>query len=519
MNWTKKLSEFFFRIHRWAVPAAIATYLCSQLFEIRLPDFDIFARVAVGRLIAIHGGPITADPFAFTPTKAVWIDHEWLASIALYWTAATFGDPGLFALTCFFIFATAAVVYRAQQKYFHSPLLGGAWMLCLLLPSLTIWFRMVRAQAWTFLFFGILLWVLVEVRRKPSTTWLLSVPLLMLVWLNCHGGFVIGLGFLSLLALLAQFDGSLPARRLTVCAIASTATIFVNPYGLRYAAFIIEALSMRRELIDEWKPVSLLPGRLIETGTVSIAVAALLLAAGAVCARRTGKATPIETLPFLIVALAGSLRAYRLLPFFCFTAAVYGLPYINALFRSIPLSPARRNDLRGVVLGLTMLACTFAVGIAGLIAHRVSNFALTYREFPVAAVQWLRENRTGGNVLVPFDSGSYVLWRAYPQFKVSIDGRYEEVYPDDTLHDSTIASNPAYSGHQEALQRIAPDFILTKRTLSGDFPGFDERMWRTVYSDSLYAILARADGTAAPAPPREGAIVDDELRTMWKPRF
>ncbi|MFH0945791.1 MAG: hypothetical protein V2A76_11385, partial [Planctomycetota bacterium] len=59
-------------------------------------DPDLFGRVAVGRLIEARGGVPEQDPFAYTRTKPVWIDHEWLSGVVFYRVARFGGDSALF---------------------------------------------------------------------------------------------------------------------------------------------------------------------------------------------------------------------------------------------------------------------------------------------------------------------------------------------------------------------------------------------------------------------------------------
>ena len=47
--------------------------------------------------------------------------------------------------------------------------------------------------------------------------------------------------------------------------------------------------------------------------------------------------------------------------------------------------------------------------------------------------KFLKENNLHGNLLVDFDWGEYCIWKLYPQFKVSIDGRYKTVYPESFI--------------------------------------------------------------------------------------
>ena len=51
------------------------------LFMQQGADPDLFARVAMGRLIHTSMSIPMQDPFAYTPVKDIWIDHEWLSGL------------------------------------------------------------------------------------------------------------------------------------------------------------------------------------------------------------------------------------------------------------------------------------------------------------------------------------------------------------------------------------------------------------------------------------------------------
>jgi len=53
--------------------------------------------------------------------------------------------------------------------------------------------------------------------------------------------------------------------------------------------------------------------------------------------------------------------------------------------------------------------------------------------YPAAELNVLAAAQARGNLAVPFRWGSYALWRLSPGVKVSMDGRYEETYPDTTF--------------------------------------------------------------------------------------
>ena len=97
-------------------------------------------------------------------------------------------------------------------------------------------------------------------------------------------------------------------------------------------------------------------------------------------------------------------------------------------------------------------------------------------------------------MLAPFNQASYVLWVGYPEFRVAIDGRYEEVYPDSTIEEGLAALDPSHPKHGESLAAINPDYILLWRGHRGQSAKVQDfgAPWREVYADTNCAILGRS---------------------------
>ena len=54
--------------------------------------------------------------------------------------------------------------------------------------------------------------------------------------------------------------------------------------------------------------------------------------------------------------------------------------------------------------------------------------------YPYFAVEFIKKNNIKGKVIAPFGSGSYVIYKLYPDNLVYMDGRYEEVYPNEVFN-------------------------------------------------------------------------------------
>jgi hypothetical protein len=68
------------------------------------PDYDLWARLAVGSIFFQTGGVLHHDIFSYLPTKIHWIDHEWGAGVIFYSFTKFLGEWGIFILKAAIIF-------------------------------------------------------------------------------------------------------------------------------------------------------------------------------------------------------------------------------------------------------------------------------------------------------------------------------------------------------------------------------------------------------------------------------
>jgi len=487
-------------IDRSLFQVTLLTLLFAALFASHPPaDLDLFHRVAVGRLVEATGGVVDVDPFSFTEKHDRWVDHEWLSGVVFYQAVKAWGDGGLLVVTLLTLLATAALVSRAQRVHQGGATGTFTWFFLTMVVASRAWGSMVRSQSFTFAGLAVQLWALAE-WRAGRRRWIWVLPLAYIPWANFHGGFVAGLGLLGAAIVAISIDrrDRFP-RDLWLCLVACVLVSLLNPYGLTYWRYLASALTMDRPAVLEWSPLPLTSF----WGGLAVLFAAIFVLG----AFRAKPRPPPEAWALALVSFLAAVQSRRFLSIFVLTVAVYGTPSFQAL-----LGPFRRR----LVSGRPFLR---AVGHAAVIVltlvttqqafTRLSNFSrqgVSFERFPVEAIEWL-ETRGGGDLLVHFNHGSYALWRLFPRYRVSVDGRYEEVYPQETVDRVMTALDPEAEGHVEALQWVNPDYILVE----GDGSGFGPE-WHTVYADSRAVVLSR---DSLPPPRDPGA---DE-RPMWVPGF
>lgn len=462
-------------------------------------DPDLFARVAVGRLIEVAGTVVDQDPFSVPPLRERWIDHEWLSGVVFHAVTKAGGDTALVLFSLATLVGVAGLFVRAQHERSGVSL---GWSVLTLLHLFGVWVSVVRSRVFTFLAIGVLLLVLVR-WREGRTRWIWLLPPCFVFWANAHGGFVAGLGLLGAAAAGASVRSVREALPLWLCLGACAAVTFVNPYGLDYWAYILEATAMERELITEWQPM--------RPWQIGLAAASLAIFLGGAWLRRRAERVDPEVWAMLAVSVWAAVDAQRLLNFLFVVLAVFGASEYRTAARWVGSFADRafQEGAKRVAAGVAAVAATTLLVVASVQTAGLVRSGLSYEEYPTGAVEWLDRFGAGGTVLTHFNHGSFALWRLYPRYRVAIDGRYEETYLDDRIHVAGRALQPHVEGHGDALRRLGPDYIVVPGGLewAEDFGA----SWRIVYDDTESVVLARPELPVLDEPRPD--------RPMWDPGF
>jgi hypothetical protein len=482
--------------------------LSISVLESPRADPDMFARVAVGRLVQRDGGVSHADPFAYTPKLDRWVDHEWLSGVIFWRVAELGGDGWLILLSLLCMGAALVTVAGAQRRIAPEGAPVRSWQFACLLPIPWVWRSVIRSQVFTYLLLPAFLFAMADYRKRGDFRVLIPLPFLMLFWANAHGGFVTGLGLLGVFALTSVRDGRQFAAPLWIATAGCIAATLFTPYGIEFWRYMAGALTMDRPAITEWGALIRTPGLALWVG----AVAAVWITGLA----RLKFRVPLEWIVLPSIALIFAIRSGRLSAAFLMTVAVFGLVPVDAVVQSLrtrlPTAPETWRRAAAVCAVFALVPLSLPVARAVTNPGRIQ---LSHEAYPVGALEWLRENRDGGEVLVGFTEGSYALWRLYPRFLVSIDGRYEEVYPQETVDLVFAALDPTAEGHQDAFEAVRPDFIVVRaEDLGGS--GFGAE-WNTVYDDGRFRLLEDSGMLGvSPAPP---ATAPGVVRPIWDPLF
>jgi hypothetical protein len=503
----------------WAT-VALAAVLAAR----RIDDFDTWWHLAAGRWIVGHDAVPATDTLSHTVRAHPWINLEWLYEVGIY-LLHSLGGPALLSFAEAVCFALAAWLLLRLVR----PHLGDTGGALLMLPViLVIQDRFtVRPEMLSFpLLLGILSVLEFARTRDGRGLWLL-VPL-MVVWVNVHGLFIIGV-FAILCAL-----ATAPSRKLALWGLAAIACVIVNPFGIYGVLLPVKLFT----LIDKASPALQAIAEFrspfaSDAFGIGFATYKLLLVAGSLVVLVAFVLAPRERrfgdIAFFAGLAALSLVARRNTAIFALGASPLIARSIATLVSRLPASTnasLKRSAPYGaaaVVLVSMFLGATVATGAFYRFDHQPREFGFGVLEgsFPIRAAAFAREAKLPPKLYNDVAAGGYLAWDDPIGDGVFIDGRLE-VYDMEFFSDYVAAMYDPVHFEADADRFGIQTVILfhrweNRRLLLERLLG--SGVWSLVYADEVAAVFVRARGNE-PALARAAAMNDtwNQATRAWLDR-
>jgi tetratricopeptide (TPR) repeat protein len=488
-------------------------------------DFDLGWQMAAGRyLLAQHAIPRT-ELFSYTARGTEWI-YPVLSGLVFYLLHLLGGYAAISWFCALACVATAAVLI------YHRNL----WAVVLVLLAVPVLSSeiMPRASLFTIILFTCFARILVdhfEGRRPPL--WLL--PLLMVLWVNLHTGFVAGCvlagAYLTVEALEIPFFSRRTAaisrvKRAFPWLIAAVLATVINPWGIRIFAAISRQQSVIRSQsasLEEWEPVQAasalqeLGWRTPDSARWWLLGFAIILAAVCLWRCRIGPAL------VLLVAAFAFVRHQRMEgPCVILICLIGGSVLTNAAAHN--RFPWHKASFALVIVSL--LVVLVGVRCFDLVTDRTYLSSGDVTLFgtgpswwlPERATSFLLQNHLPANIFSSFNLGSYLVWRLGDQYPDFADGRYIPFGPQLFDLQRTLTSLPLDS--TEWTQAAAKYHIhtvifpLSRIFALGEFPlqaDCESALWTPVYMDVSAIIFERKDAETASEKPGVDCHTQDLL--------
>lgn len=452
-------------------------------------DPDLWHRMAVGSIFSQTGSVAYHDMFSYFPTNSLWVDHEWLSGIIFYQLGQRFGDVGITALQVTIAFSILTLIYNTNKLLFPEKKRRIMWYFAIFSGVFIGLCSTLRCQSYTYLFFT--LWIyLLERIRKGENRLICLFPATMLLWSNMHGGFLAGIGLVCFYAIGEFLNKKIFSQYLLILALLIPATI-ITPYGIDYWTYIFKAVTLSREYITEWMPFNPFADVFEGIGYKLMFLAAVF-GYGYKMFKKDMHIDMAHAVALLATLYLG-LKHQRHTVFFCIVAGCFVYPYfaafVNATVSKIEDKFAQKLDADIAEKLYFVRECLFYTFIILISAYVISSKPLSIgmSKYPVKAIEFIKINNLSGNLFVPFNWGSYSLWRLYPQNLVSFDGRFEEAYEIQSYYDEHNIEKMTAEGLQSMNKYHHDVFLVYAKS----------RLYNTLKAKPEWRLVYETDETAA----------------------
>jgi len=458
------------------VSACLVAFSCFLVFPKVLADGDTFWHLAAGEWMLQHLRVPHADPFSVPHLGQPWVAHEWLTEVLMAGAYRLLGWTGVLALYGgAYALALGGVISHAGRWLSAR---GVALALALVVAS-SLGSMLVRPLI--FALPMIVFWTLGLIRardagRAPG----LGLALLMMLWANLHGSFLLGFvlaGPFALEALIEARRKPWPVvRDWSVFALASLAAGAATPHGVEGYLYPVQILTMKNlNAIMEWRPQTF--GRF---STFQLGLFVTLF----VCLARGVRVPPLRAALLLLVLYMGLKQVRQEIV----------MAFVAPLLLARPLGEAagtrtpRALDPPGfkVILaaGFVLMTCV-RLSMPTPIEDSLTK--------PVTAMQHVPAALAAQPVFNGYGFGGYLIFKGVRPY---IDGR-SDMYGDEFFARYLRATAGDQRLFDEAVRRYGVRWTILAPDAAANLKLDVRPGWRRLYADQYAVVHMR---TAMPPP-------------------
>lgn len=399
-----------------------------------LLDNDPLWHVAAGDLIRQAGEIPIYDPWSFTAGDYRWLNVSWLWDVSFSYIVEHYGWASAAAVNALTIAALLSLIYT------HCLMRSGNGMASFITLLLLFIILLLHLRPLHITHLMVALWMLIlglAIRKECNAGWLLLLPVSMLLWVNSHGGFVLGFVLLGAFTLQSLWQKNFKqAQWMILTSVLSALAILCNPNGPLIIETVMRALfSVANNHITEWLPVTFNHSFMIYGEFVILFVALVI--------GRTTHATPAEkwlAYAFLIYGLTTS-RAVTIFTIIAAPMLAYRLAYYfkesqkpTARALAIREKASRMIHSRNGLLASAMLAISTLCVLPSpaFLQHFPQQTSWPKLTEEIA---YIKQYHPDGHFITDFHLGGYIIYETRGGIPTFIDARAGTAFPVEVMQD------------------------------------------------------------------------------------
>ncbi len=479
-------------------PATVVVFLAVLWVKAIYPsasgiaDTDFFWHLTYGQWMIEHSAIPSVDSFSWTFSGAPYQLTQWLGEVAIGAAYNAWGLEGTKAMSVTLAAVIIGLNWAAAKRFVDSTMALGLAITCNLVQIVTP----MRPQLFSFAMLALVVYLAVSWLETGRQRYLVLVVPVMVLWVNLHGGFVVGLMLLGLLALgrTAEVwkEKKLFAERSSLgflwgIVVAATLATCLNPYGYKALTAVLMIGGLQSSnVISEWMPVNITS----ELGWFYL----------------------LNLIPFMAIIIISGVKpriSYALIAGFflvfgflanrqvALCAAVMAPLTASVLGRTehyARMLPTIRNPDHPIFFGFLSLCMLISMPLIVTMGNTALANSLN-TQYPIKATDFLVESGLTTRVLSDTLESSYLIHRRVPVF---VDGRMD-LYRDRFFFEWYLASRAA-PGWNGFIEKHAPEAMLLRVDMAIRQAALAEGKWKQVYQDARYSILVPTQSALPEVP-------------------
>jgi len=436
---------------KW-ISALLLVITLIILFPVYADDNDIWFHLAYGKqYVSDFTWRIDQTQFSWTPVNLTnWIYGTWLGSSIVYLVYILGGITGLYIVQ--WLILITVLLLMVQYARLLNDRMDMFRLMSLMLTGIVLKLTQIyiKPQLVSTLFFSITVFIYFYCiqQQRGKKFWIYIYPIIMLLWVNIHGEFMVGLAFMGI-AFTGEIIASIIEKKWNklrgvlipfgVSILCCCATILINPDGIKYPISILRIWLTDRDPVSQanisvmnmWSSVGFgMQNYNFVNAADSIVFMGILYIV--FCILGVIKSNRLNV-PILLLNVAFfylSMKAARATLFYpivwCYS--IYSMISDCELWdfkhKLSPFSMGIFVASAGYSLYLMLITVPYATWLG----YRLDDL------IPKKEVEFIKKYNLPAPIFNDYLLGGYLMWAAYPEYKVWIDPRsgpyINEVLPD-----------------------------------------------------------------------------------------
>jgi len=396
---------------------------------------DLFWQMKYGEYI-VKNHTLRPDHtiYSWTNVDPNWTYCAWISEVLLYILYKIGGFTTLFILKYLVLFFIIGLLLYFNHKLIQT--ISGLAFLSLLLVGITIQYGMyIKPEIFSLVFFSIIVFLYFYSKTQHKSLFFIY-PLIFLIWVNTHGGFIFGLIFITIIFIgeIINFYFSptyvkkIPLFYLFLILITCYTVLFINPYGYQYFVSLYRYATdplyvSHTKAVLAYKGV--IKGQWGYLLIIMIITFILLFLYHFIKSRKVDIGLLLLNITFFIISIKYRRSSY-------FYPIIW---YFSIFYLTSQIKFSQKTNWYIILASLFsfFIIGTWSVYFAIYYPRFGTRFGygISYY-FPEKEATFIKKCKLEGPIFNTYGIGGYLAWRIYPEYKVFIDGRfgpYASVFP------------------------------------------------------------------------------------------